>query len=260
MRSLVILILISVAVSCSQNEEEVEEIPPQFIEIQQIADSLTLAYNENSVQKLNSFLDYWNIITHPYKVESINNDTIRSVYEIYMTLYNPFDISEMTQNEAEVSIYSNLSYIVIQNKVYFDFNYEGNEASELDSIVDFRPPVQFSKAKIIYFTRELKEALNIFLGNTPLMTNYNNTEVINYSTFEVEEKIDFLRQSLEIISSHWGGYWYIETHPKITSVHFNQGLSMARINFNFGFIVGEVIMDRVTGTWTVTGSSFHIIE
>lgn len=260
MRSLVILILISVAVSCSQTEEETEEVPPQLIEIQQIADSLIAAYNENSVQKLNSFLEYWSTITYAHQTETFDNDTIRNVYNIYQTLYNPFDLSDITRGEIDIKIYADLSFVVIQNKIYFDFNFDGSIASERDSIVDFRPTVSFPEVKTIYLTSEFKEALNIYLGSYPNLTNRNNADILYQSIYDVEEKIDFLSQSLAIIPSIWGDYWHIETQPEITTVHFTPDLNKARINFRFGYIVGEILLLKESGVWFINDSSFHIIE
>jgi hypothetical protein len=247
--------LISVAVSCGQTEEEVEEVPPQLVEIHQIADSLIEAYDQNSVQKLNSFLEFWSTINCPYLPEKISNDTVRNVYDIYLSLYNPFDLTELTRDQIKFNMYSELSFIIIQNKVYYDFNYNGIEIPGRDSIVDFRPPVHFQDIKILYLTYEFKEALKIYLGNFPNLTNSNNADILNQSSFEVEEKIEFLSQLLGIVSSLNGDYWHIETQPEITSIHFNAELNKARVNFRFGYIVGEVLMVKEAGNWILNDSS-----
>lgn len=258
MRSLVILILISVAVSCSQTEEEVEEVPPRIIETTQIVDSLTIAYSTNSIGKLNSFLTYWCDVTPGFPVETIENDTTRSIYQLYMAIYNPFRLSEITLDDLGLSIYTDLKYIVVQNKVYFDFNYGNMKISLRDSIVDFRPMVQFPKTRTLYLTKVFKNALNIFLdGSTSLSNNYNG-DVLQQP--DSEEKIQFLSEALGIIPSHWGDYWHIETHPEISSIHFNGDLSAARVNFKIGYMIGEAFLTKSTDNWELIQSSVHIIE
>lgn len=255
MRSLVILILISVAVSCSKTEEEAEEVPPQFMEIQWIADSLLEAYNDNSVQKLNSFLEYWSTINYPHFSDKISDDTLRCVYDIFLKIYNPFDLSNLTLDQIKFNLYSELSFIVIQNKIYYDFNYNGEKNSDRDSIVDFRPNVFFKDIKTLYLTQEFKEALKIYLGNYPNLLNNNNSDVLNHSSLEVEEKIEFLNRLMGIVSSINGEYWHIETQPEISSIHFNAKLDKARVNFRFGYIIGEVLMHKDLGIWNITDSS-----
>jgi hypothetical protein len=258
MRSLVILILISVAVSCSQTEEEVEEVPPQIMETNQIVDSLTVAYSTNSIGKLNSFLTYWCDVTPGFPVESIDNDTARNIYQLYMAIYNPFELSEITQNDLGLSIYADLNYIVVQNKVYFDFNYANKKNSVRDSIVDFRPLVQFPKTRTLYLTKVFKNALNIFLDGPVYPLNNYNGDILQQP--DSEEKIQFLRKALGIIPSHWGDYWHIETHPEISSIHFNGNLSAARVNFKIGYVIGEAFLTKSTDNWELLESSVHIIE
>ncbi len=258
MRSLVILILVSVAVSCSQTDEEVEEVPPRIIETTQIVDSLTIAYSTNSIGKLNSFLTYWCDITPGFPVEDIDNDTARSVYQLYRAIYNPFKLSEITQADLGLSIYTDLKYVVVQNKVYFDFNYGNKIISVRDSIVDFRPTVRFSKTRTLYLTKVFKDALNIFLDGSAYRSNNYNGDILQQPYNE--DKIQFLSKALGIIPSHWGDYWHIETHPEISSIHFNGDLSEARVNFKIGYMIGEAFLTKSSGSWELIQSSVHIID
>lgn len=225
-----------------------------------INNELLAAYNSDNHDKLIAFLDNWEEDVPCYQVEQIGNEIHRTIYQIFMELYTPFDIGRLGNHEWGSDMYKGFDYAVVQNKIYFDYDYNMEGTDERDSIVDFRPPVSFPDKTILYLTDNYSSALNSFLQDNfnPLGTG----GIMNPASPSDESALryEYLLQEIAIIPGHWGGYWHIETHPLVYSVHLNQSVTKAKANFRVGYMFGDAELEKTTSDWIMTASAITGIE
>jgi hypothetical protein len=262
MRFLVFLIFAILAVSCSKSDDEVfdELVLHDLRQPNQIIDSLNSAYINNSVSDLKSLLNYWNSEVQPKITSEISEEDELNIYQIFIEIYNPFNIDILGNHEWGSGMYEGLEYIIVQNKVYYDFNFNNDIISEADSVTDFRPDVTFRNVKTLFLTDNYNNAINTFLGS-----DFNQTITTGFSApyvpvAESYERSEFLNQELVIIPGHWGNYWNIETHPYISLIRFNSNKEKALVNFRIGYMFGEAIMQKSEDRWQLVSSSINAIE
>ena len=129
-----------------------------------------------------------------------------------------------------------------------------------DSIVDFRPKIEFKNVRILYLTPKYSKIINEFLGNKyyPLGTGGIMNPARAKGTSE--KKLDFLNSKMKIIYGHWGGYYHIETHPDVFSIDFNKDLTLAKVNYRLGYQGGEATYKRHNGKWIFIDGHLTWIE
>ena len=165
----------------------------------QILAELEDVYKDSSLEQYKSILDDWNVESVPQSVKSLESSIEKNVYGIFQILYNPFDISSLGGHEWG-ELYEGFDYIVVQNRINFNYSYEDeNGWEELDSIIDFRPEISIPGKTILYLSANYHEALYNFLGLEfdPLGTG----GIMNpaYPTEESYERLQFLQNYLAII-------------------------------------------------------------
>ena len=221
---------------------------------------LKKAYKNNSQNKYGQFLQKWYEKSIPItSIDSLSN-LQKEVCEIYKDFYNPFNLQRIGVGNWDNKLYSKIDYVVVQNSISIyvyktdslNFSFFDDIDSLVlikDSIVNFRPKLQFKQAKILYLLPQYEIIINKFLGNKnyPLKTS----EIINSSNIEEEraKRLNFLNKKLNIIHERFKNDWHIKTHPEVFSIDFNNDRTIAKVNYRLVYQGGKVIYIKQNGKW-----------
>ncbi len=232
---------------------------------------LEKAYKKKSQDQYSQFLLKWQDESIPItSLDSLSN-LQKDVYEIFIDFYNPFNLQKVGTGEWGNELYSDIDYVIIQNSLFIytyktdtlNFHVFANTDSLIlskDSIINFRPELQFEQAKSLYLLPKYELVINKFLGskNYPLGTGgiMNPSRARGTSA----ERLKFLNKKLTIIHGHWGGYWHIETHPEVFSIDFNNDRTLARINYRLVYQGGVAFYSKQNGIWKLEDAYLTWIE
>ncbi|MFC1477591.1 hypothetical protein ACFL6L_03885 [candidate division KSB1 bacterium] len=191
-------------------------------------DDLEDAYSKQSATELMKFYAMWQVSALPRQKRDIYNQSDEKIalYEIYKVFYDPFN------TELFSTYYKDrVTYIVIQEKL----GYSIGEDPELHYIEDFRPPVSFRNAQILYLNESYDTVLNRFIEKQ--------------STWE---RVKFLNRFVNIVPAHWFG-WHIESFPYVFQIHLENDLCSAVVYFMKDFWQGGEARFIRNGTqWKMT--------
>ena len=234
--------------------------------LSQSIDTLKYAYKRNSDKKLISFLDNWNSTIKPNEDSSIYNSELKKdVLEIYKKFYNPFDFNKTGVDKKWDSLYLSVKYVLIQDRIDIIVLNNDSYISWLnlvdflgildsvilskDSIINFRPDINFPNAKTLYLTNGYYKILNNFLKDKHYPLGYGNLMNPARAKGSSFRKVQFINKYLGIIQGHWGGYWYIETHPYVNLVIFNKNRDIAKVEYRLAYRGGEAYFKKEKGNW-----------
>jgi hypothetical protein len=235
-------------------------------------DSLETAYKKNSEIKLTEFLDNWN------ETIKSNEDSVSSgshlkkeIFKIYDEFYNPFNLMRIGNGEWGDSLYFNVKYVIIQNRIDFlvlnndsigDFNFSIADSLILskDSIMDFRPNVIFPNAKTLYLTKDYGKTLTEFLKDKHHPLGFRGIMNPARAKGSSLDKQRFLNNYFLIIYGHWGGYWHLETHPYVFRIIFNKTMDTARVDFRLVYQGGDAILKKIDNKWEFVKGELTWIE
>jgi hypothetical protein len=81
------------------------------------------AYKAKSIEQLHMFYKNWASEIPPIKDSDLgkNDDTIKNIYSIYKSFYNPKDISRIGGSEWGNDIYKNVEFLLTQDKIEYGF-------------------------------------------------------------------------------------------------------------------------------------------
>lgn len=264
-----------VLISCGQQQnldsqlakEKVDSTYRPNFPLNPIYDKFEFCYTKLYSDSFGQIFEDWNRTIKPNSDDFIHkNDTIKSLYDVYKEFYEPFDLLKIGDWEWGNSLNSNCKYVIIQNKIFYsvlpndifdDFNWE---KSTIDSIVNFRPPINIDRNNVLYLTHEYEDAINRFLGTES--TEFGEGNIMNPSGPAAEslKRYEVIRSYIPILHGHWGGYWILETHPDVSIMIFNKSLTKVQIHYRVGYQGGEAILEKSGKDWTIKSSRATWIE
>lgn len=130
----------------------------------------------------------------------------------------------------------------------------------VESVVDFRSPVNVEGKKVVYLTKKYKKLLDTFLEDHHVDLGKNNIMQPASSKGDSRAKQQFIDSAAHIYYGHWGGYWQYETYPEAEQIIFNPEMNRAVVLFRFVYEGGQVILEKQNGEWTVVDTRFIWIE
>ncbi len=77
---------------------------------------------------------------------------------------------------------------------------------------------------------------------------------------ETQERLNFLNKLVKIIPGHWGGYYIIESFPRVSKIDFNENFDKAEVYFQNGYSYFCATFKKNEGNWEIIGSGFKIDE
>lgn len=257
MKKIILVALVVILTYACSKEDNITKSSP---EADEIYDMLMAAYELNSSEKLKSLIDNWGNSVHPYQYSVLKNETERDIYKIFKEIYSPFNIDKLGWHEWGSSMYEGYDYIVVQNRVDYDFEYGTDAWPKPDSVTDFRPDIHFGGVTTLYLAKEYDIAINVFLGSefNPLGTGGIMNPAV--PSEESAARYNFLKQYLAIIPGHWGGYWHIETHPEVSRIRFDLERKRAKASFRVGYMFGDALLEKNDDKWDIVSSEINGIE
>lgn len=273
-RQILIAIFFLGLISCGQQLKsniitnvKVDDTYKPAYTVTQLNDKLEHTFKQEQPDNFYDFFIDWNRIVQPNFDNFINqNDTINAVFSVYREFYTPLDLLKLGKWEWGNKLNSNSKYVVVQNKIFFsvlpndnfdDFSWK---KSKKDSIVNFRPPINLDKNKVLYLTDEYARSISIFLGTESTELGEGNIMSPSRAEGESRKRYEVLRTYIPILHGHWGGYWYLQTHPDIRVIIFNKALTKAKIDFRVGYQGGEAMLERIGNKWIIKESKTTWIE
>ncbi len=254
--------LIALCAACKHREHKVvqDHYSPGYSS-QQLQETLSLYYKQDSKDSVNNFLIKWHQEIMCSSKDFVNqNDTLENIFLVFTDLYKPFRFGDYnTDNYFE----GKNNYIVIQNEIKYDvvsdglyqrLIYNSSEGYPNDTayefykpahkLLNFRPQLSFDSVKCLYLTAEYKQAINDFLGLGTFKGDIlNNDTILN--------RYNFLSPALPIFYGHWGGYWHIETFPIIERIIFDSDFEHAAVDFRYGLeeTMLQYRITKIQGHW-----------
>ncbi len=225
---------------------------------QMIYDNLLVAYNNSCISCLKEVLDDWN---RKYEPKSNIPDSIKDVYKVFKEIYSPWDLGRMSKSEWGDSIYSGISYYVIQTSIKYGFHYK-EYVDENINLIDFRPSILVDTIKLLYLTDDYNSAINYFLGTDYILVGYDNKEenviiVPELPPGESQLRVNYLRNYLHIFDGFW---WHFKTHPEVKQISFTNNKDSAQVYFRIGYEGGEVFLAKEHNEWNIVNYRMTWIE
>lgn len=274
-RQILIAIFFLGLISCGQQRKsngiitnvKVDDTYKQAFTVTQLNDKLEHFFKQEQPDSFYDFFNDWNRNIQPNSDNFINqNDTINAVFSVYKEFYKPLDLLKLGKWEWGNKLNSESKYVVVRNKIFYsvlpndnfdDFSWK---KSKRDSIVNFRPPINLDKNKVLYLTDEYAKSISIFLGTESTELGEGNIMSPSKAKGESFKRYEVLRTYIPILHGHDGGYWYLQTHPDINVIIFNKALTEAKIDFRVGYQGGEAMLERIENMWIIKESKATWIE
>ncbi len=223
MKHYIIFISFCTFISCNSKEKQFKSKQPHIDSflVETLSSNLEKAYNEESIELLDSFLINWSNSVKPKNKEYLKHQIERDIYEIYNLIFKPENIHLVSDSIYNSSYKINSNYIILQTNIhYFIDNLDDSEVvreANIPLLWDFRPEYKTQNDYgILYLSQEYELALRKFLK---LKKENRNTDWLQRSRF--------LESKLSLILSHNANFWYLETHPRVMGINFNQNCDTA---------------------------------
>ncbi len=205
----------------------------------------------------------------------------RYAYEIYQLFFTPKKLLRIGRGEFGDSIYRKVKYIIVQDKMDISiidderledstkykndtirkpfWKYVGKHMKGLSKLTinEFYPDIKVEGSKIIFATNDFVSLINKYLKEDFTEFGFMSP---SYASGESELRLEFLNRMVKVIPGHWGGAWYIETHPLVTRIIFNKSLTEAVLTFRLVYQGGEAAFKLVNGKWEMISSKLTWIE
>lgn len=119
----------------------------------------------------------------------------------------------------------------------------------VDSISDFRPPINSENKQPLYLTRKYSDILYAFLGNRTIPLRKDGMMKPARSKGKSEKRKQFLETYIKIWQGHWGKYWQLHSYPMAIAITFDQKMDFAKVDFRMIYEGGEAILKKEDGNW-----------
>jgi hypothetical protein len=241
---------------------------------QKLLAQLEHAYAARSAQEAERFFRVWSAAARHRSTADLAamHPTVRAAYEVFERIYTPTDHTSLGASEFGPDMYGGVPYVVAPGRMmalcYAELPSPGiEEAAQARPTVfvtihDFRPLVSAPGAEVVYLTPDYEWALNTFLGSefSPLGSGGS---IMNPAAARDESwaRLQFLAPYIRIVPGHWGGYWYLVSHPDIGQIMLNEHLTHADAPYQIGYQGGDAVLDRGPDqAWILRSAGLSWIE
>ena len=266
---------------------------------------LKYSYRKNNSDSLNSFFFKWKNEFKPISNNQFENlsDTLKDVYNIFSDFYTPHDLERIGGSEWGDSLYANVGYFIVQNRIDFTivetldkkeiilnylkvnvtdsskyedykkffmkdtldyslgFKYQNSvNYLHVDSIMDFKPSLDFGKVGILYYKSKYTSILARFLKNKHYKLGFGGIMNPARSKGKSKTRLDWINTKIKIFQGHWGGYWQMRTYPSINHVLIDKERKTALVYFRMVYEGGEALYKKKDNKWTLIESKLTWIE
>lgn len=225
------------------------------LQAQDKLERLNKMFEEKDTSSLLEFINEWaresDSLANSYYIE---NDTLRTVYELFNKMYCPTKWRKLGRSEFGKSIYKKTKYIIVQSQFEFwlchdyDEEYGLNDSCDYYEIPNFYPDVKIKNKTTLFLTPDYDSVLNKFLGTEQYDVGHFGLTSVARAKGISEEKMDFLNIYLNIVHGHWGG-WIIGSAPYIGDIEFDKEFKTADATFGILYEGGETKFKKFMGLW-----------
>jgi hypothetical protein len=228
---------------------------------QQSPVTLESAYKAESTDDLVQFLESWQKSV-PAAEDGDRTQTFAAALEIFKDFYKPRQLERLGRPEWGTALYSSATYAIVQAtlryQVIADHSFPGKVVTQSDvegSVeVPFCPSMQLGEMKALCLTDAFAAQLQQFLGDQANPPFPSPTLPIRPAE-ESAKRLDFLNGQLKVFRGHWGG-WYLETHPRVSLIRFNQSGNQAVVFFQVVHQGGEARYLKTEHGWVFQEARF----
>ena len=188
---------------------------------------------------------------------------IDSVDKIFKDLKDSFIADSLSNNwypELGDTLYNNIRYVLIQNKIKICVYDSLLESFYLSTnkymfpnftieILDFHPKINIPDVKVIYLEDWLKCVLGEFLINKYIPIGEDLFWMDDHITKDAENKLNFLNRVMRIYYDRTCSSWIVETPPSKVSINYNKRLTSATVEFMLINQAGTAYYKRVDEKW-----------
>lgn len=236
----------------------------------ELAQELDSIYSCKSGPGMEEFPETWHRkYTSNASAPDNQNDTLRNVYNLFTTLFNP-DPTLRPRGFRSDSAYR---YVVIQSQLtfcvaedgMFDYYYESSPPPTFPTdgfyllrkagayyrvLDDFRPQIRQAGLKQLYLTDEYKDALELFLEKNGYWPVEERT-----SAESGRKRMRFLQNYWYVINGHWEG-WHLGI-PAIGYIVLNKSLDKAVAEVVEEYNGSGVLLHKTHSGWKEVGGLYH---
>lgn len=129
-----------------------------------------------------------------------------------------------------------------------------------DTIKTFRPRLFFENVSVVYLTPEYYNVIDNFLKKKHFRLGKGNIMNPARAKGKSKNRLDFLNKKVKIFHGHWGGYWQMNTYPKVFEIILDSERKTAIISFRIVYEGGEAMYKKINDKWTLIESKRTWIE
>lgn len=220
----------------------------------ELAAVLEKAYAASSSEQLEAFFQKWHDSFAPRNLSTITDPLEKELYDVYRAFFDPFHPSRPGGSRWLSEFYSGVRYVIVQNSMTYETDQKGRE----HEITDFRPPLKFKNAEVLFLTPAYREALIRFLGTEHDPMGTGNLMAPARASGESRKRLEFIKPYVRILHGHWFG-WHVCTHPMVGRVAFNADRTRATMGVVRRYQGGFAELKKKQGRWTVEKVQMTVI-
>lgn len=216
-----------------------------------LAAELEEAYRTKSADRLAAFFRRWHDSVRPANLETIKDPVEREVYALYRSFFSPFALDKIAGRPIAQPSYKGVQYVLVQTSL--EFRVGRVDPEQWRTLADFRPPVQFPNAEVLYLTPTYEKALVTFLEVS------NTRETSKAQGDEALRRLEFLAPFVQVTIGHWSG-WDLLTAPSVLDVELTEDLTEADVAFALIWEGGKTVMRRGPDGWKIEKSGVQWMQ
>ncbi len=122
----------------------------------------------------------------------------------------------------------------------------------VDSIMNFRPLINFGEKPPIYLNNQRSATLDSFLTYR-VVVRYDSPGIIKIrlSTKQTNDRVKFLNNCIKITPPMFDGSWRLYSFPVVYSITFDEYMKYAIVYFKMVYSGKEAVMENKNGEWKV---------
>ncbi len=194
----------------------------------------------------------------------------------YVIVQNRIDFSIVETLDKKEIILNYLNRNVIDSVKYEDYKktfmkdtsdyslgftyYNSIDYLHQDSIMDFRPNLDFDRYGVLFYKKKYTRILTRFLKNKHHKLGFGGIMNPARAKGKSKTRLDWINTKIKVFQGHWGGYWQITTYPRVNQILFDKERKTALIYFRLIYEGGEALYKKIDNKWTLVESKLTWIE
>lgn len=229
------------------------------------------AYIHKSSQLLLQYLNEWADYSRPREADNMAG-LERQVYTAYEAFYKYNYDSLLIKNESKAP--PKRKYLLIQKSInvliantskfiYFDEEKRNVflKTTKSNRFENFKPFIKNDSLKTLYMADDYGTMLLSFFesqydSNSRIKMWFGQTK----NKQRIFDKVNFLREYLNIYPSHWGNYWIVENEPFVDFIVFDKSYTSALIKYRINWEIGECVLRKNGNVWEIKENKIVGIE